>query len=298
MSWKIEEKALKLRAEAKEKLLSNKIWGGAVGVIPFVDWALQKYVIKKNAVKKVGEIFGIDVKFIDNENSKKKKKKEKKTYEESTKNKVEDGVKCAAETGAHASGGISLITASINSVKAANLSSKAAQLGTVATQLAAEATQATAKATQLTAQASHLATKAAIEAKNMNIFSKIFYSVTKTATEASKMASSAAAQAAVATQEANSIRQGATVAAQAAKVTTQAATEASSSTLIRTIGGTAFFTIGIALGVGLGGYFTHKFCEELLDKFVEYYKSNADKLPNSYKEAAQYLLINSENSKI
>ena len=132
----------------------------------------------------------------------------------------------------------------------------------------------------------------------MNFISKIFYTITKTATETSKMASSAAAQAAVATQEAASATQTATVAAQTAKAATQAATEASSSTLTRIIGGSAFFAIGIAIGVGLGGYFTHKFCEELLDKCVEYYKSNADKLPNSYKEAVQYFKLNSENSKI
>ena len=62
---KIEKDALKLRVEAQEKLLSNKIGGGLLGCIPFIDLAVLKFFIKKNAVKKVGEIFGIDVKFID-----------------------------------------------------------------------------------------------------------------------------------------------------------------------------------------------------------------------------------------
>ena len=73
----IEEKALKLREEAKEVLLLNKIGGAAVGVIPFIDWAIQKFVIKKNAIKKVSEIFGINAQFIDEENDKKEKKKKK-----------------------------------------------------------------------------------------------------------------------------------------------------------------------------------------------------------------------------
>ena len=58
----IEKRALKLRAQAQSILLPNKILGGVVGIIPFADWALQKFVIKKNAIKKVGEIFGIDPK--------------------------------------------------------------------------------------------------------------------------------------------------------------------------------------------------------------------------------------------
>ena len=51
---KIKKQAERLRAEAKEMLFSNKIWGGAVGIIPGIDWVLQKFVIKKNAAKKLG----------------------------------------------------------------------------------------------------------------------------------------------------------------------------------------------------------------------------------------------------
>ena len=43
----IEKRALKLRAQAQSILLPNKIWGGDVGIIPFADWALQKFIIKK-----------------------------------------------------------------------------------------------------------------------------------------------------------------------------------------------------------------------------------------------------------
>ena len=47
---------------------------GVVGIIPLVDLVLQNFVIKKDAAKTVGEIFGIDVKFIDEENAKNEKK--------------------------------------------------------------------------------------------------------------------------------------------------------------------------------------------------------------------------------
>ena len=225
-----------------------------------------------------------------------KKKKEKntdyiyeingeKTLKESTEYKVKNGFKCTTETGGYISGGVSLASASIKSIKAINLSSEAAQLGTAATQLAAEATQATVKAGKLFGEA----TKAVDEFKNMNFITKIFYY--SKASEKIKIAS-------VAYKEAASAIQAAKEAAQTAKAATQVATEASASTMLCRIGGTAFLVFGIVLGVGLGGYFTHKFCEELIDKFVEYYKSNADKLSNSYKEAAQYFKLNSENSKI
>ena len=50
--------------------------------------------------------------------------------------------------------------------------------------------------------------------------------------------------------------------------------------------------LGLAAGLGAGifGYSTHKFCEKTLDKFVEYYKMNSNKIKNSYKEAADYFL--------
>jgi hypothetical protein len=54
--------------------------------------------------------------------------------------------------------------------------------------------------------------------------------------------------------------------------------------------GAGFFVIGAVAGVSLGGYFTHKYCEELLDKFVNYYKANAKKISNSYLEAEKYFL--------
>lgn len=44
--------------------------------MPGVDWLLQKFVVKKNAAKKLGQLFGIDVRFIE-DNSKNKRAEEK-----------------------------------------------------------------------------------------------------------------------------------------------------------------------------------------------------------------------------
>jgi len=73
----IKKQAEKLRPEDKE---SNKVWGGVVGIIPGLDWLLQKFVIKKNAAKKVGGIYGIDVRFLDEKDNNKNVNKKARIY--------------------------------------------------------------------------------------------------------------------------------------------------------------------------------------------------------------------------
>ena len=65
----IKKDAEQLRQTAKSILIYHKIGAGVVGMIPGLDFLVQKYLIKKDAIRKVGEIFGIDVKII-NEDSK------------------------------------------------------------------------------------------------------------------------------------------------------------------------------------------------------------------------------------
>ena len=260
----IEKTALKLRAEAKSILLPNKIWGAAVGIIPFADIALQKFVIKKNAVKKVGEIFGIDAKFIDEDNEKEKKFKKNEnniyyttpgltdngynTYinaneltKDSTNYKVGKVIQCSTEY----AGGISASRYAINALSKAG-------------QLTAEAAQYSAQAAQLTQ-----------EANSVSGFAKLWNCITGAgstiATEASNLSAKAIS-------------------------TEAAATEAAAAGTLGKFIGVGLFGVGAAIGVGVGAYTTHKFCEEILDKFVEYYKKNVDKLKNSYKEAAEYFL--------
>ena len=61
------------------------------------------------------------------------------------------------------------------------------------------------------------------------------------------------------------------------------------STALRAVG-TGLVVVGAIVGVALGGYFTTKHCNELIDKFEKYYIDNAEKIGNSYKQAAEYLL--------
>ena len=226
-----EEQAKRLRAQAEDILLSNKIWGGVVGIIPGVDWLLQKFVIKKNAAKKVGMIYGIDVQFLDKENEGSKnvqkntpeyitpsidtdyiitKKDGNELIEESTGYKVGNSFKVGGEAASYIGGGAS-IGSGIMKVSAA-AAQTASTVGTTAAEAASTAT------------------------------------------------------------------------------TTLAGL---GSTALKVVG-TGCFIIGAALGVGLGSYFTHTYCQELIDKFEKYYLDNAEKIGNSYKDAAQYLLENSQ----
>ena len=54
--------------------------------------------------------------------------------------------------------------------------------------------------------------------------------------------------------------------------------------------GAGLFVVSVALRVGLEGYFTSKYCEELIHKFEEYYIINAQSIRKSYKQYAEYLI--------
>ena len=206
--------------------LANKIWGGVVGIIPGVDLLVQKFIIKKNAVKKVGKIFGIDVKFVeedqktinkekdeekneikDEENNEIKDEenifnnpnldktslkqiKEKDLTKESTKNKVCNGIKFTSETGAYVGSGFSIGTG-----------------------------------------VSRIASESILETTTIGLG----------------------------------------------------------------VCGIGLGAVGVLVGVGVGGYLTHKYCENLIDKFVNYYKENEDKINNSYKEALKYFNQNKDD---
>ena len=58
---RIKQEAEIRRIRAKDVLFKHKIGGGIIGMIPVVDWALQKYVVQKDAAKKAGAIFGFDI---------------------------------------------------------------------------------------------------------------------------------------------------------------------------------------------------------------------------------------------
>ena len=215
----VKKQAERLRAEAKDMLLSNKVWGGVVGIIPGIDWVLQKFVIKKNAARKLGQIYGIDVKFIDEKGNNINVNQNKPEY----------------------------ITASVDT-EHLNMEIKGEEL----------------------------------------IKESTAYTVGNTFKVTGEAATYIGGGVSVGT---GIIRAASTVAE-----TSSTAASAATSTIVG-IGstglkvlGTGLVVLGAVVGVALGGYFTSSYCEELIDKFEDYYIKNAQKIGNSYKQAAQYLL--------
>jgi hypothetical protein len=215
----VKKQAERLRAEAKDMLFSNKVWGGVVGIIPGIDWVLQKFVIKKNAARKLGQIYGIDVKFIDEKGNNINVNQNKPEY----------------------------ITASVDT-EHLNMEIKGEEL----------------------------------------IKESTAYTVGNTFKVTGEAATYIGGGVSVGT---GIIRAASTV----AETSSTAATAATSTIVgIGATGlkvlGTGLVVVGAVVGVALGGYFTSSYCEELIDKFEDYYIKNAQKIGNSYKQAAQYLL--------
>ena len=49
-----------------------------------------------------------------------------------------------------------------------------------------------------------------------------------------------------------------------------------------------YFGIGTFIGIGVAAYCTDSFCKELINKFADFYRNNAEKISNSYEEAVSY----------
>lgn len=78
----VEKKVLELKEKAKKVLTLNKIGGGLIGILPGIDWIVQKFFFKKQIAKKIGAIFGINVKFIENNQKNKEEENIKKIKNE------------------------------------------------------------------------------------------------------------------------------------------------------------------------------------------------------------------------
>ena len=294
----IEQNIIKLKEQAKDILLANKIWGGAVGIFPFIDWAVQKFVIKENAVKKVGRIFGIDVKFVDEEIERNKKHDfinlvnrdsrfnmemdGDELTDQSDNEIIVNGIKCTGEAGSYIGGGVSIGNGVIKATDAAKISLTATKTAEKATQIAAEAAKYTAKATELSNQSAKLT-------NNMGFFKKVICYFIPSSNEAAKLSVEASSYAAkAANMEANS----ATLTMNATNMLSNATNISKTANIFKYVG-TTLAIGGCVIGVATGAYFTHKFCEELIEKFVDFYKKNISKIRNSYREAENY--FSSEN---
>ena len=258
----LKETIEKLKAEARHILLPNKIWGAAAGIIPFGDWIIQKFIIKKSAIKKVGTLFEIDLTDIQKDIEEKKKiikNKKIDTYKtpeidtkylkkanynelikESNSSKVKKAIQNTAQTTAIANGALNLVnTASQSSIKAW------------------EAVQNYEKLYGTLVKVPKILPFYSFPAGFYDKYFKLYdyaLSIDQTGAGFAKVYSSSASSAASACS-------------------------------------TAFGLASIIIGVAIGGYTTHAFCEQLIDKFAEYYKENGSNIGISYEKAISYFDI-------
>ena len=280
---KLEEELKSLRTKAEQILFTNKFWGAAVGLIPFLDMVVQHFYIKKNAIKKVGDLYGISIDLIEEKKEKEKTKSQKndssfytpdigteylttsvdgdelieQTLTENVNDYYNGFGKAGCYIGAETNIGIGVVNAS-----------KYIQVQAKAIELAAKADKAR--------EAYNAANAINNTVQNVGLFGKAWNYISG-AGEAASMGVQ---------QAANALQQASTEASIAAEELA-----ATSSGTFWKVAGSGLGIIGVVAGVALGGYFTHKFCEELLDKFEEYFRKNGEKISNSYEDAAKYFLI-------
>ena len=244
----IEKKIDSLKLKAEDVVKWHKVGGGLIGIIPGIDWLIQKFVIKKNAAKKIGQIFGIDVKLINEEEKNKKQK------EESNNNSVNIPDFCRKNT----------------------INRKALDLEINMEQIIEENEDY----------------KIKNSVKIVGETGSYLGGIASTTMSLSRIGASGTSGASGAAGAAGAI--GAIGAAGAAGAT---GTAGAAGVILRSIAlnllGTSLILVGAVVGISLGLYFTQKHCEEIIDKLAEYYKNNAYKVLNSYKDAAIYFLENS-----
>ena len=136
-------------------------------------------------------------------------------------------------------------------------------------QFSAQAAKFTAQATQFSSQAAKITN----EINNVGKLTEFWNYISGTRAIMAKEVANLSSKASSATISANS-----------------AVSTANSTAIAGTLGKAFGVAFGV-VGIGCGAYFTHKFCEETLDKYVKYYKMNAEKIKNSYIDAAEYFLI-------
>jgi hypothetical protein len=253
-----------LKAEARQILLPNKIWGAAAGLIPFGDWLIQKFYIKKDAIMKVGSLFKIDIKYIEEDI-----KRKKKIIEKYKKSKIETYRTSEIDEN-------NLIKADYNKLNKESYSYQVKMTIKNTTQASAYVNGAIDIASIASSNINNV--KAAWD--NVQKF-EMLYSIGDSVNSFNSWPSFPTEK--LLFKYMDLIENAAALEEVGGNISKLSSTASVASKAIG-IG-------SIIIGVAAGGYFTHQFCEEKINQFVEYYKENANNIQCSYDKAISYFDI-------
>ncbi len=245
---KIKEEAEIRRIKARDVLLKHRIGGGIVGMIPAVDWVIQKYVVQKDAAKKAGAIFGFDITIYE--------KKQEIQIQNMGENQMTDQKmnKVLSEPQI-------TLTKKNNNTDDNGIKNKRIKKDTNKPTIKKELLETEEDISNKSEDINNVINDAISEDDKKNKSdSKMKYG---------RYALSAfTGSVSFTTNAASLLVTSASVALTAATIT--------------------FSFIGSAVGFGIGSYIMTKHCESLLDKFVELFIENADKLSDSLKFGLKY----------
>ena len=246
---KIKEEAEIRKVKAKDVLFKHRIGGGIIGMIPVVDWALQKYVVQKDAAKKAGAIFGFDITIYE--------KQQEIQIQSMGNNKLTDQKmnKILSEPQ------ITLNKTNINKIRDNSIKNKSIKKDTNKPKIKKELLENEEDISNKTDDINNVINDDIIEEDKKN---KTDYKMKYGRYALSAFTGSVS----FTTNAANLLVKSAGVALTAATI--------------------SFSFIGSAVGFGLGSYLITKHCDTLLDKFVELFIENADKLSDSLKYGLKY----------
>ena len=293
---KLEKKIEELKIKAEYELYPNKYLGGIAGLFPFIDLAIQKYVIKKRALKKAGQIFGIKVDFLNEEKNKEEKEFEEKNKEEKEfeeKNKEEKEFKEKKE---------------VNNIgkKENNKDEEEEQiiddfiiLGKPDDKIEGNNNIEDTpdyikpdidKDNLVTSTNSDDLIKDSKKNKIVNFVGRSLSSIS-TATGLTLAGnnidkvyrfSSMSAPLAKIGNNINIVCNNCPKLLNCVKNTSYLEKVGRGATFFK------YFGIGTFIGIGVGAYCTDSFCKDLINKFADFYRNNAEKISNSYEEAVSY----------